>query len=79
MPEFEGYKIIYEVIGLPKGKWSIVVEIIQRQDGEVLAPRHNPFPSHPFDTKLEALDQVNQYIEAVLAETGSEGKLRRIA
>ena len=79
MPEFEGYKIIYEVIGLPKSKWSILVEIIRRQDGEVLAPRHNPFPNHPFDTKLEALGRVNQYIETVLAEMGPEGKLRRIA
>ncbi|CAG9179288.1 hypothetical protein [Cupriavidus pinatubonensis] len=79
MPEFEGYKIVYEVIALPKGKWSILVEIIRRLDGEALAPRHNPFPNHPFDTKLEALDQVNQYIETVLAEAESEGKQRRIA
>lgn len=79
MPEFEGYKIVYEVTGLPKGKWSIVVEIIRRQDGEILAPRHNPFPNHPFDTKLEALDQVNQYIEAVLAEAEPAGKRRRSA
>ncbi len=79
MPEFEGYKIIYEVIAMPRGKWSILVEIIRRQDGEVLAPRHNPFPNQPFDTKLEALDQVNQYIEAAIAEAGPEGKQRRIA
>ncbi|CAG2143690.1 hypothetical protein [Cupriavidus numazuensis] len=79
MPEFEGYKIVYEVIALPKGKWSILVEIIHRQDGGVLAPRHNPFPNHPFDTKLEALDQVNQYIETVLAEAGTEAKQRRVA
>ncbi|KAF7957176.1 hypothetical protein AWV80_37235 [Cupriavidus sp. UYMU48A] len=79
MPEFEGYKIVYEVMALPRGKWSSLVEIIRRQDGEVLAPRHNPFQNHPFDTKLEALDQVNQYIETVLAEAESESKLRRIA
>ena len=79
MPEFEGYKIVYEVIGLPRGKWSILVEIIRRQDGEILAPRHNPFPNHAFDAKLEALDQVNQYIETVLAEAEPEGKRRRIA
>lgn len=79
MREFEGYKIVYEVIALPKGKWSILVEIIHRQDGDVLAPRHNPFPNHPFDTKLEALDQVNQYIETVLAEAGTEAKQRRVA
>lgn len=79
MPEFEGYKIVYEMIGLPKGKWSIMVEIIRRRDGEILAPRHNPFPNHPFDTKLEALDQVNQYIETVLAEAEPAGRRRRIA
>ena len=79
MPEFEGYKIVYEMIGLPKGKWSIMVEIIRRRDGEILASRHNPFPNHPFDTKLEALDQVNQYIETVLAEAEPAGRLRRIA
>lgn len=79
MPEYEGYKIVYEVMGLEKGKWAILVEIIRRQDGEVLAPRHNPFPAQPFDTKLEALGQVKQYIEKVLAEFEAEGKQRRVA
>ncbi|WP_432259566.1 hypothetical protein [Cupriavidus sp. TMH.W2] len=79
MPQFAGYKIVYEVIALPKGKWAILVEIIRRTDGEILAGRHNPFPNHPFDTKLEALDQVNRYIETVLAACEPDGKLKRIA
>ncbi|SDO77104.1 hypothetical protein SAMN04488595_102127 [Ralstonia sp. 25mfcol4.1] len=66
MPEYEGLKIVYEVIILPKDKWAIMIEIIRREDGEVLMARHNPFPRQPFDTKLEALDHVNRYVaEAV--------------
>ncbi len=43
MPEYEGFKIVYEVIHLPKGKWGILIEIIRRVDGEILMARHNPF------------------------------------
>ncbi|WP_420992786.1 hypothetical protein ACKI2N_006150 [Cupriavidus sp. 30B13] len=66
MPEFNGYKIIYEVLSLPKAKWAILVEVIHARDGAVLAKRHNPFPHHVFDTKLEALDQVNRYLKEML-------------
>jgi hypothetical protein len=79
MPEFEGYKIIYEVITMPKGKWAIFIEIFSRGDGRQLAARHNPFPDHTFDTKLEALDQVNRYLEEKLKEYTPDGKGRRIA
>ncbi|WP_066739050.1 hypothetical protein [Cupriavidus sp. D384] len=81
MPEYEGLKIVYEVIVLPKDKWAIMIEVIRREDGEVLIARHNPFPRQPFDTKLEALDHVNRYVSQ--AVKGLEGvtvkPLRRIA
>lgn len=67
MPEFEGYKVVYEVVALPRRKWAILIEIVRRSDGNAIAGRHNPFPNYAFDTKLEALDQVNRYIEALLA------------
>ncbi len=79
MPEYSGYKIVYEVIALPKSKWAILIEIMRRADGEILAGRHNPFPSQPFDTKLEALEHVNCYVEAVLARHEPDDKARRIA
>lgn len=63
----------------PKGKWAILVEIIRRSDGEILAGRHNPFPNHPFDTKLEALGQVNRYVKTALMAHEPDGKLKRIA
>ncbi|MBP0622123.1 hypothetical protein [Cupriavidus consociatus] len=74
MPEFEGYKVVYEVIALPKRKWAILVKIVRRSDGIVVAGRHSPFPNHAFDTKLEALDQVNRYIEVLLATHDADGK-----
>ena len=81
MPEYEGFKIVYEVIVLPKDKWAIMIEIIRREDGEVLMARHNPYPHQPFDTKLEALDHVNRYVsQAVKGLEGDAAKpLRRIA
>ncbi len=79
MPEFEGFKIVYEVVAMPKGKWTILVEIIRREDGKVLAAHHNPFPEHPFDTKLEALDQVNRYIAQTIADQERAPGTRRIA
>ncbi|MEM5429043.1 hypothetical protein [Cupriavidus oxalaticus] len=79
MPEFEGYKVVYEVIALPKRKWAILIEIVRRSDGIVVAGRHNPFPNHAFDTKLEALDQVNRYIEALLAAHEADGNARHRA
>lgn len=33
MPEYDGFKIIYEVVALPRGKWAIMIEIIRREDG----------------------------------------------
>lgn len=68
MSEYEGFKIVYEVIVLPKDKWAIMIEIIRRADGEVLRARHNPFPRQPFDTKLEALDHVNRYVSETMKE-----------
>ena len=68
MSEYEGFKIVYEVIVLPKDKWAIMIEIIRRADGEVLRARHNPFPRQPFDTKLEALDHVNRYVLETMKE-----------
>lgn len=79
MPEYAGYKIVYEVIALPRGKWAILVEIVRRADGGILAGRHNPFPNHPFDTKLEALDHVNRYVEDVLSAHEPDRRPRRIA
>ncbi len=81
MPEYEGFKIVYEVIVLPKDKWAIMVEIIRREDGEVLMGRHNPFPRQPFDTKLEALDHVNRYVASTMKDldVGTKRVLRRIA
>lgn len=78
MPEYEGFQVSYEVIALPKGKWAIVVEIVRREDGKVLAARHNPFPDRPFDTKLEALDQVNRFIAQTL-EKHAPANARRTA
>jgi len=79
MSEYEGFKIVYEVIHLPKGKWGILIEIIRRVDGEILMARHNPFPSHPFDTKLEALEHVNRYIASTLDDLDDAHTVRRIA
>jgi len=82
MPEYEGYKVVYEVIAMPKGKWAIFIEIIRTKDGDALVARHNPFPDHPFDTKLEALDHVNRYIGRTVAALDSEegvDTVRRVA
>lgn len=81
MPEYEGIKIVYEVIALPKDKWAIMVEIIRREDGEILMTRHNPFPRLAFDTKLEALDHVNRYVANTVraAEWEDEPLLKRRA
>ncbi|XYI37405.1 hypothetical protein DAMDJJ_04505 [Cupriavidus necator] len=79
MPEYAGYKIVYEVIALPRSKWAILIEIMRRTDGQILARRHNPFPNQQFDTKLEALEHVNRYVEALLATHEPDGKVRRIA
>lgn len=82
MPEYEGFKIVYEVLALPRDKWAIFIEIIRREDGEVLMARHNPFPRQPFDTKLEALDHVNRYLaQTVKTLEGAQETptLRRIA
>lgn len=79
MPEYEGFRIVYEVIALPKNKWGIMVEIIRRADGEVLMARHNPFPSHPFDTKLEALEHVNRYIASTVEDLDAAHTVRRCA
>ncbi|CAG9163582.1 hypothetical protein [Cupriavidus pampae] len=68
MKEYEGYKVLYEVIAMPKGKWAIMIEVIHRDSGATIAQRHNPFPVHAFDTKLEALDQVNRHIETLIVE-----------
>lgn len=73
MPEYEDYKVLYDVIARPKGKWAILIEIVRRGDGATLVARHDPFPDHPFDTKLEALDQVKQYVERTLGEIGGAG------
>ncbi|WP_367394953.1 hypothetical protein [Cupriavidus sp. Agwp_2] len=73
MPEFEGYKVVYEVIALPKRKWAIFIEVIRRRDGIVVAGRHNPFPNHAFDTKLEALEQVNRSIGVLFAAHEADG------
>lgn len=81
MPEYEGFKIVYEVIVMPKDKWAIMIEILRRDNGEVLMARHNPFPRQPFDTKLEALDHVNRYVAQVVKELESDSvrRLRRSA
>ncbi|PLP98724.1 hypothetical protein [Cupriavidus pauculus] len=81
MPEYDGLKIVYEVIILPKDKWAIMIEIIRRKDGEVLMGRHNPFPRQPFDTKLEALDHVNRFVSQAVKdlEVDAAKPLRRIA
>lgn len=81
MPDYEGFKIVYEVIAMPKGKWAIMIEIIRREDGEVMMARHNPYPRQPFDTKLEALEHVNRYVAQTVEglDVDAPGKLRRIA
>jgi len=79
MPEYEGFQIVYEVIALPKGKWAIMIEIIRRGDGEVLMARHNPFPRQPFDTRLEALDNVKQYIADTIERLPPSSRMSRIA
>lgn len=76
MPEYEGFKIVYEVIAMPKGKWAITIEIIRREDGETLMARHNPFPRQPFDTKLEALDQVSRYVASAVKDLESNDTAR---
>ncbi|GJG93537.1 hypothetical protein [Cupriavidus pauculus] len=81
MSEYDGFKIVYEVIVLPRDKWAILIEIIRREDGEVLIARHNPFPQQPFDTKLEALDHVNRYVAQTVRNIEAEAarNLRRRA
>jgi hypothetical protein len=68
MPEYDGFKVVYEVVALPKGKWAIMIEVVRQDDGEVLMARHNPFPRQPFDTRLEALDNVNRYLAAAIED-----------
>ncbi|RZT42761.1 hypothetical protein [Cupriavidus agavae] len=77
MPEFEGFKIVYEVIAMPKEKWAIMVEIMRRRDSAVLVARHNPFPRQPFDTKLEALEHVNRYLSDTVRMLEAEDVERR--
>lgn len=79
MPEYEGFQIVYEVVTLPKGKWAIMIEIIRRADGEVLMARHNPFPRQPFDTRLEALDNVKQYVADTIGQLPSSSHMSGIA
>jgi len=79
MPEHEGFKIIYEVVAMPKGKWAILIEILRREDGEILMPRHNPFPRHPFDTRLEALDNVRRYLADTIEQLDPPSRTNRIA
>lgn len=79
MLEFNGYKIVYEVLSLPRGKWAIVVEVIRKKDGEIIEKRHNPFPHQSFDTKLEALDQVNRYLKSTLESEDEEPRAARRA
>ncbi|AZG15191.1 hypothetical protein [Cupriavidus pauculus] len=81
MPEYDGIKIVYEVVVLPKDKWAIMIEILRREDGAVLMSRHNPFPRQPFDTKLEALDHVNRYVADVVKNLDRDAmqKKRRCA
>jgi len=79
MPEYEGFQIVYEVVALPKGKWAIMIEIIRRDDGEVLMARHNPFPRQPFDTRLEALDNVKQYVAGMIAQLPPSSRMSDIA
>ncbi|MDR3384226.1 hypothetical protein [Cupriavidus basilensis] len=79
MLEFNGYKILYEVQSLPKGKWAIVIEIMRTQDGALIAKRHNPFPHQSFDTKLEALHQVNRYLKDMLEQNDGEARAARRA
>ncbi|EKZ96920.1 hypothetical protein SGO26_04805 [Cupriavidus metallidurans] len=79
MPEYDGFKIIYEVVALPRGKWAIMIEIIRREDGEVLMALHNPFPRQPFDTRLEALDNVNRYVDATINEFEAASRASRAA
>ena len=78
MPEYEGFKIVYEVVALPKDKWAIMIEIIRREDGEVLVAPHNPFPRQPFDTRLEALDNVNRYVAATIEALDAPSRASRI-
>ncbi|MGO4330465.1 hypothetical protein AB4Z48_03235 [Cupriavidus sp. 2TAF22] len=77
MPEFNGYKIIYEVQSLPKAKWAILVEVIRTLDGAVVAKRHNPFPLQTFGAKLEALDQVNRYLQELLGGLAASARTPR--
>jgi hypothetical protein len=79
MPEYEGFQIVYEVLAMPKGKWAIMIEIIRREDGEVLMARHNPFPRQPFDTRLEALDNVKQYVADTIGQLPPSSCMSRIA
>ncbi|MWL86606.1 MULTISPECIES: hypothetical protein [unclassified Cupriavidus] len=74
MPEYEGFRIVYEVLAMPKDKWAIMIEIIRRHGGEVLMARHNPFPRQPFDTKLEALEHVNRYVSETVARLEGEAE-----
>lgn len=67
MTELKGYKIFYEVLSLPRGKWAIQIEVTRMKDGAVIAAQHNPFPGLSFDTKLEALNHVNRYVEQRIA------------
>jgi hypothetical protein len=77
MPEYEGFKIVYEVVALPKDKWTIMIDIVRQDDGEVLMARHNPFPRQPFDTRLEALDNVKRYVAATIEELAPSSRASR--
>ncbi|CAG2143706.1 hypothetical protein [Cupriavidus plantarum] len=77
MKALNGYKILYEVIAMPKGKWAIMIEVIHRESGTIVAQRHNPFPVHGFDTKLEALGHVNRHVETLIDDDVQERDARR--
>ncbi|REF02594.1 hypothetical protein [Cupriavidus plantarum] len=77
MKASNGYKILYEVIAMPKGKWAIMIEVIHRESGTIVAQRHNPFPVHGFDTKLEALGHVNRHVETLIDDDVQERDARR--
>ncbi|KJK23078.1 hypothetical protein UB46_18085 [Burkholderiaceae bacterium 16] len=79
MLEFDGYKIVYEILSLPRGKWAIIVEVIRKKDGEIIEKCHNPFPHQSFDTKLEALDQVNRFLKSTLESEDEEPRAARRA
>lgn len=40
---------------------------------------HNPFPRQPFDTRLEALDNVNRYVDATINEFEAASRASRAA